>query len=100
MLLTKPMVSLIPQILESPASIFPYDPGAVAQYDAVILILQDNGEVKFMRPGHVVALRDGPRVAAAGRWSCAPKRGTQSRQAATVTATRCMTCFKSGVRRR
>lgn len=67
-LLDKPMVSLIPQILESPRSVFPYDPRAVAQYDVVIefpgglrgaaiAILQDDGEFKRMRPGHVLTLQ-------------------------------------------
>lgn len=67
-LLDKAMVSLIPQILESPASVFPYDPRTVKHYDAVVefpaglhgavvSILQDDGEVKRMRPGHVLTLR-------------------------------------------
>lgn len=66
--LDKPLVSLIPQILESPASVFPYDPQTVEHYDAVvefpggledaiISVLQDDHEVKRMRPGHVLALR-------------------------------------------
>lgn len=64
------MVSLIPQILESPHSVFPYDPRMVDHYDAVVefpaglrravvSILQDDGEVKRMRPGHVLTLRTG-----------------------------------------
>lgn len=67
-LLDKTMVSLIPQILESPESVFPYDPRTVHNYDAVvefpaglrratISVLQDDGEVKRMRPGHILALR-------------------------------------------
>lgn len=67
-LLDAPRVSLVPQILEDPASIFPYDPRAVAQYDvvaefpaglatAVIFVMQDDGESKRMRPGQVVTLR-------------------------------------------
>lgn len=66
-LLDKTMVSLIPQILESSSSVFPYDPRAVAHYDAVvefpaglqravILVLQEDGEGKRLRPGHVVTL--------------------------------------------
>lgn len=66
-LLDKPMISLIPQILESPRSVFPYDPRAVTHYDVVIEfpaglrgaaipILQDDGEFKRMRPGHVLTL--------------------------------------------
>lgn len=67
-LVDKTMVSLIPQILESPTSTFPYDPRSVKEYDvvvefpagmrrAVVSVLQDDGEVKRMRPGHVVTLR-------------------------------------------
>lgn len=67
-LLDKPMVSLIPQILESPNSVFPYDPRLVDHYDAVvefpaglqravIHVLQDDGEGKRLRPGHVLTLR-------------------------------------------
>lgn len=67
-LLDKTMVSLIPQILESPATVFPYDPRSVDHYDAVvefpaglqravILVLQDDGEGRRLRPGHVLTLR-------------------------------------------
>lgn len=67
-LLDKTMVSLIPQILESPESVFPYDPRMVDHYDAivefpagiqraVIAILQDDGGFKRMLPGHVLTLR-------------------------------------------
>lgn len=67
-LLDKTLVSLIPQILESADSVFPYDPRTVDHYDAVVefpsglrravvSILQDDGEVKRMRPGHVLTLR-------------------------------------------
>lgn len=67
-LLDKTMVSLIPQILESPDSVFPYDPRMVDHYDAivefpagiqraVIAILQDDGGFKRMLPGHVLTLR-------------------------------------------
>lgn len=67
-LLDKPMVSLIPQILESPNSVFPYDPSSVDHYDAVvefpaglqravIHVLQEDGEGKRLRPGHVLTLR-------------------------------------------
>lgn len=67
-LFDKPMVSLIPQILESPDSVFPYDPWMVNHYDAVVefpaglrravvSILQEDGEVKRMRPGHRLTLR-------------------------------------------
>lgn len=67
-LLDKTMISLIPQILESPDSVFPYDPRMVDHYEsvvefpaglrrAVISILQDDGEVKRMRPGHILTLR-------------------------------------------
>lgn len=67
-LLDAPRVSLVPQILEDPASIFPYDPRAVTQYDvvaefpaglatAVIFVMQDDGESKRMRPGQVFTLR-------------------------------------------
>lgn len=66
-LFDKTMLSLIPQILESADSIFPYDPRMVNHYDAVVefpagwrravvSILQDDGEVKRMRPGHVLTL--------------------------------------------
>lgn len=66
-LLDNTMVSLIPQILESPDSVFPYDPRLVNHYDtvvefpaglrrAVVFILQDDGEAKRMRPGHVLTL--------------------------------------------
>lgn len=67
-LLDKNMVSLIPQILESPDSVFPYDPRSVDHYDAVvefpaglqravIQVLQDDGEGRRLRPGHVLTLR-------------------------------------------
>lgn len=67
-LLDKTLVSLIPQILESPHSEFPYDPRTVDNYDvvvefagglkrAVILVLQDDGEGKRIRPAHVLTLR-------------------------------------------
>lgn len=66
-LLDKTLVSLIPQILESPDSVFPYDPRSVDHYDAVvefpaglqravILVLQEDGEGKRLRPGHVLTL--------------------------------------------
>lgn len=66
--LDKQLISLIPQILESPASVFPYDPRIVDCYDAVVefpqglqdiivSILQADGEVKRMRPGHVLTLQ-------------------------------------------
>lgn len=67
-LLDKPLVSLIPQILESSDSVFPYDPRAVEEYNAVVefpagmkmaivSVVQPDGEVKRMRAGHVVTLR-------------------------------------------
>lgn len=66
-LLDKTMVSLIPQILKCPNSGFPYDPRSVDHYDAVvefpaglqravILVLQDDGEGKRLRPGHILSL--------------------------------------------
>lgn len=73
-LLDKTMVSLVPQILESPASVFPYDPRCVDHYRAivefpaglqraVILVLQDDGEGRRLRPGHVLTLRTADPVA-------------------------------------
>lgn len=67
-LLDKPMISLIPQILESFSIVFPYDPRVVEKYDVVVefpaglqgaavAILQDDGEFKRMRPGHVLTLQ-------------------------------------------
>lgn len=67
-LLDKPLVSLVPQILEDPTTIFPYDPRAVDHYDVVvefpgglepanIAVLQEDKEYKRMRPGHVLTLR-------------------------------------------
>lgn len=61
-------VSLVPQILEDPASVFPYDPRVATQYDVVaefpaglaaaeILVLQDDGDGKRLRPGHVLTFR-------------------------------------------
>lgn len=58
-LLDAPRVSLVPQILENPASVFPYDPHVVTEYDvvaefpagfatAVIFVMQDDGESKRM----------------------------------------------------
>lgn len=72
-LLDTTKISLIPQILnnpsslESPVIVFPYNPRKVEQYDVVvefpaglqdvnIAILQDDGEFKRLRPGHVLTM--------------------------------------------
>lgn len=66
-LLDTTKISLIPQILESPGSVFPYNPRTVEQYEVVvefpaglqdvaIAILQDDGEFKRLRPGHVLTM--------------------------------------------
>lgn len=66
-LLDTTKISLIPLILESPGSVFPYNPRSVERYDVVvefptglqdvaIAILQDDGEFKRLRPGHVLTL--------------------------------------------
>lgn len=67
MLLDTTKISLLPQILESPGIVFPYNPRKVEQYDIVvefpaglqdvnIAILQDDGEFKRLRPGHVLTM--------------------------------------------
>lgn len=66
-LLDKSLLTLVPQIVEDPATVFPYDPHAVRQYGvvaefpaglqrAIIPILQDDGELHLMRPGQVLTL--------------------------------------------
>lgn len=61
-------VSLVPQILEDPASVFPYDPRVVTQYDVVVEFpegssqagipaIQNNRNLRWVRPGHVITLR-------------------------------------------
>lgn len=68
--LDKSLISLVPQILEAPATAisFPYDPREVAHYDVVvelpagferakIPVLQADGDWKSLRPGQVLTLR-------------------------------------------
>lgn len=61
-------VSLIPQIIEDPAFVFPYDPRVVTQYDVVvefpaglsvapIPVMEDDGTGKWIRLGYVFTLR-------------------------------------------
>lgn len=67
-LFSRQWVSLIPQIIEDPAFVFPYDPRVVTQYDVVvefpagssvapIPVMEDDGTGKWMRPGYVFTLR-------------------------------------------
>lgn len=67
-LLDTTKVSLLPQILESGSSLFPYNPRSVHEYDVivefpaglqdvVIAILQPDGEFKRLRPGHAFTMR-------------------------------------------
>lgn len=66
-LLDTTKISLIPPILESPDIVFPYNPRKVKQYDVVvefpaglqdvnIAILQDDGDFKRLRPGHLLTM--------------------------------------------
>lgn len=66
-LLDTTKISLLPQILENVGSVFPYNPRTVEEYnvvvefpaglqDVAIAILQDDGEFKRLRPGHVLTM--------------------------------------------
>lgn len=66
-LLDKSLLTLVPQIIDDPATVFAYDPQAVRQYGvvaefpaglqrAIIPVVQDDGELHLMRPGQVVTL--------------------------------------------